>query len=221
MDDPEPALGVEVGVPRAAVRCAIAILAIAIPGLAGALPVLGPTGNYYELIATPTTWDDARTAALGMSHLGEQGYLATITSAQENLFVSGLLLGANAWLGGNDVITADLWEWADGPEAGVDFWQGLQGGSPVGGAFTNWGAADPNNSGGGQYALLMCAQSVSPCINENLGQWIDRQGSDLQHFVVEYEPGLAPEPSSGLLLCAGLAILAGRRRAARARLRDA
>jgi prepilin-type N-terminal cleavage/methylation domain-containing protein len=203
---------VEVGLPRTAVRCAIAMLAVAIPGSAGAVPVLGPTGNYYELIATPMTWENARTAALGMSFLGEQGYLATVTSAQENLFVSGLLAGANAWLGGNDVITADLWEWADGPESGLDFWQGLQGGSPVGGAFTNWGSSDPNNAGGGQYALLLCAQNVSPCLNENLGQWIDRQGSDLQQFVVEYEPGVVPEPSSGLLLCAGLAILAGQRR---------
>jgi hypothetical protein len=81
---------------RTAVRCAIAILGIAMPGLAGAVPVLGPTGNYYEIIATPMTWEDARAAALATSWLGEQGYLATVTSAQENVFVAGLLTGASA-----------------------------------------------------------------------------------------------------------------------------
>ncbi len=192
---------------------AIVILGIAAPGSALAVPVLGSNGNYYELIEIPMTWEDARTAALGVTFMGQQGYLATVTSAEENLFISGQLNGDNAWLGGNDVITADLWEWADGPEAGVDFWQGLQGGAPIGGAYTNWGSNDPNNSGGGQYALLMCAQNVSPCINENLGEWIDRQGSDLHNFVVEYATGQTPEPSTALLLAFGLAgLAAGRRR---------
>jgi hypothetical protein len=201
--------------------CAIAVLAVAAAGSASAVPTLGPTGNYYEVVLTPMTWENARAAALGMSHLSEPGYLATVTSAQENLFISSLLGAANAWLGGNDVAVPDTWEWADGPEAGVDFWQGLQNGAPIGGAYANWGASDPNNAGAGQYAQLMCAQNVSPCINENLGQWIDRPGSDPNFFVVEYQPGVIPEPGSGLLLGAGLAGFAACRRGARRRSRSA
>ena len=180
----------------------MAIAAIAAPGVAAAAPILGPNGHHYELIETPMTWENAQAAALGMTYLGEQGYLPNVTSAEENLFISGLLNGDNAWLGGNDVATPDTWVWADGPESGVAFWQGLQGGSPVGGAYTNWGANDPNNSGGNQYALLMCAQNTSPCINENLGEWIDRPGFDLHNFVVEYTT--VPEPSTGALLVLGL-----------------
>lgn len=178
----------------------LVIAAIAASGSAEAVPILGPNGHYYELIETPMTWENAQAAALSMTYLGEQGHLANITSSQENVFVAGLLNGAAAWLGGSDVATPNTWVWADGPESGSAFWQGLQGGSPVGGAYTNWGANDPNDSGGNQYALLMCPQNTSPCINENLGEWIDRPGSDLHDFVVEF----VPEPSSGALLVLGL-----------------
>jgi hypothetical protein len=186
------------------------VAALAWPLAAVAIPIQGPDGHHYELIETSSTWEDARTAALGSTYLGEQGYLATVSSAAENLFISGLLNGSNAWLGGNDVLVGDVWEWADGPEAGVDFWLGLQGGSPVGGAFTNWGSNDPNNSGGNQYALLMCATGVSPCINEALGEWIDRPGSDLHYYVVEY--ATTPEPAPGLLLGLGIVAMGAQRR---------
>lgn len=190
---------------------AAAAIGMAVPVAAHAIPILGPGGHYYEVIASPLTWDGARIAALGMTHLGQSGYLATVTSSAENSFIAGLLNGDNAWLGGNDLSIPDTWVWADGPEAGDQFWQGLAGGSPVNGAYTNWGLSDPNNAGGSQYGLLLCAQGVSPCISESLGQWIDRQGSDLHNYVVEYGTVAVPEPSTFLLLGFGLAGLAGRR----------
>ena len=85
------------------------------------------TGHYYEHIATTTTWAAARTAALGMTHLGESGYLVTITSVEENTFLS--TLSGSGWIGGTDQTTEGMWVWADGPEAGVNFWNGNAAGS--------------------------------------------------------------------------------------------
>jgi hypothetical protein len=200
------------GILRQTGLAAAVVLAIGIPGSALAVPVLGPNGNYYELIETALTWTEAQTAAQGTSFMGEQGYLATITSAAENAFVSGLLNGDNAWLGGSDAGVPDTWVWADGPESGDAFWQGGVGGSPVGGAYTNWGSNDPNG-GLVQDSVVMCAQNVSPCLNENLGQWIDRQASDSHNYVIEYATAI-PEPSTGVLVGLGLTAIAARRRRA-------
>lgn len=180
-------------------------VALLLPAPTYAVPMQWSNGHYYEVIERSLDWESAQTAASAMSHMGFSGYLATMTSSGENSFVAGLLNGHNAWLGGNDFAIPDKWVWADGPESGEQFWQGLAGGSSVNGAYTNWGTNDPNNAGGAQYALLMCAQGVSPCINEGLGQWIDRQGSDQHYFVVEYGSHAVPEPSSMLLLGSGLA----------------
>ncbi|NDC00501.1 MAG: hypothetical protein EBZ83_03675, partial [Verrucomicrobia bacterium] len=94
-------------------------------------------------------WPDARTIAKGRSLYLENGYLANITSAQENAFVLGLLqeVGKDAWLGGSDSAGAG-YRWFDGPEAGTLFWNGVgSGGTPVSGQYSNWGAGEPNDFG--------------------------------------------------------------------------
>ena len=47
-------------------------------------------------------------------------------------------------MGGSDEAVEGEWRWVEGPEAGQQFWQGLAGGGPVNGAYTNWGAGEPN-----------------------------------------------------------------------------
>jgi hypothetical protein len=88
----------------------------------------GGNGHFYEVIAAPTgiSWDDAQLAAVTAG-----GYLATITSAEENTFVYGLVSGdpslwivdgANntlgPWLGGiqapGSPEPADGFEWVTG-----------------------------------------------------------------------------------------------------------
>jgi len=102
------------------------------------------TQHYYQYIAYTggtNTWTDAYNAAKNMTYAGRQGYLATVTSIEEDLFI---YRAANTvgWLGGTtlphgtktgnyyDSFTADAsaddindanWYWACGPEIGTEF----------------------------------------------------------------------------------------------------
>ena len=74
-------------------------LAIGAIGASQAAPVQwtvgsGGNGHWYEFISTSVDWNTARANALASTFLGMQGYLATITSLAENVFVTN-----HSWLG--------------------------------------------------------------------------------------------------------------------------
>jgi hypothetical protein len=163
-----------------------------------AIPQQGPTGNFYDFVPGSFSWPDARTGALGLSHLGQPGFLATVTSAAEDAFLA--TLAPLGWLGGTDQAAEGIWRWADGPEANQIFWIGGPDGSAPPGTYTNWGPFNPDN-GGIQNFLL-----------RGPGGWDDFNGN--QGYYVEF---LTPEPGTLLLFGAtaaglGLARWRARRR---------
>ena len=77
------------------------ICAITQPAFAS--PAYFPTtGSYYQVVATHSSWSDARLAAESQTYLGRQGRLATINSSEEDAFVVSLLnTGDDSfWIGG-------------------------------------------------------------------------------------------------------------------------
>jgi LPXTG-motif cell wall-anchored protein len=100
---------------------------------------LNPANNHlYQLSAGPLAWDQARDAAAALIHDGQQGYLATVTSAVEDNFVNGTAIGGTtAWIAATTEIAyvnpyrapADQFasnsaiagnpHWGAGPEAGL------------------------------------------------------------------------------------------------------
>lgn len=167
----------------------------------------GGNGHWYEFISapsifTPIGFDAARTQALASSHLGLQGYLATVTSAEEMAFINGSfswLIGfggsGTAWLGASDAAVEGEWRWLDGPEAGQ-----LLG-------YTNWGGLQPVDGPGFEaYDYLM--HTIIATTTPLVFSWQASPPGGAFGYVVEYGSGTTPaipEPGSAALVLAGLA----------------
>lgn len=122
----------------------------------------GENGHYYLAVASPgIRWTTARDDAQTHSLYGLTGYLATITSAAENSFITNYVDGSNLWIGATDSVddgapVPGTWVWADGPEAGTQFWTGTSwtgqaSGTPVAGQFSSWRDGEPNMYNDAEY----------------------------------------------------------------------
>jgi len=154
---------------------------------------LGGNGHFYEAVATSgIVWSNASLAATNRG-----GYLATITSAQENQLVFELIRdNTNLW-----VIrpSTDSWgPWIGGvqppgsPEP-AGGWSWLTG-EPF--AYQHWNAGEPNNSGGAEDRIIFLGNKAP------FGDvWNDTSAanSTIRSYVVEYEQNLEPAPIVELL----------------------
>lgn len=135
-------------------------------------------GHFYEFVtAAGITWHNAKTAAEQKSLYGLKGYLATITSSDENQFVVSKLQG-QGWFGASDEAQEGVWKWVTGPEAGTQFWQGGGSGNAVGGLYNNWQSGEPNNCCSGENHIHFLTS----------GKWNDYafNNTSINGYVVEY-----------------------------------
>ena len=121
--------------------------------------------HFYEYVSFISTleapsvgrsWTTAKTAAASSmnEYFGLTGYLATITTAEENAFIIGKVSGI-AWLGASDAETEGTWKWVTGPEAGTVIltpYTGVEESDP----YSNWnGTGEPNDSNNADYLHIM------------------------------------------------------------------
>jgi hypothetical protein len=167
----------------------------------------GGNGHWYEYVPAdsifaPVSYATAKAAAEAASWQGQQGYLLTVTSAEENAFVTeafSLLYGFGGstgfWLALSDAEVEGEWRWTSGPEAGQLA------------IFTNWSSGQPSNLMDDLDYAQLTVQAQSPT---NRGFWVSTTSQGAFGYVVEYNdapssPGDVPEPSSVVLVVGALA----------------
>jgi FG-GAP-like repeat/Lectin C-type domain len=147
--------------------------------------VVGSNGHYYKYVSSQIDWNTARDAAANPAnqYYGLTGYLATITSSDEQNLVQTVKGNNFAWIGGSDETTEGDWRWVTGPEGeangnvGTPFWSGTASGTPVSsGAFQNWLPGEPN-------ATLPAEDYITMLDN---GIWLDSTPNNSNGYVIEY-----------------------------------
>lgn len=111
--------------------------------------------NYYLYDPLPRTWEVAKAFCQDIGG----GNLASITSDDENLFITSLTEGSSVWIGGNDPTNANDWQWSDGSS-----WE-----------YVNWASAtnEPNKwLGNPEDCVELYGSDKSS--GDQKGQWNDQ-----------------------------------------------
>ena len=138
---------------------------------------LPTNGHFYRPISTTATYTNAKSTAASTSFKGQTGYLVTITSSDEDLFIYNNVPQSQIWFALSDVAQEGYWRIDAGPENGTLIkTQNGQFAGNIAGQYNNWASGEPNNSGGEHYAVTKW----------NGSQWNDLPNSFNCAYVIEY-----------------------------------
>jgi hypothetical protein len=147
----------------------------------------GTNGHFYRPISTGNSYTGARAAALNTTFKGQQGYLVTITSADEDAFIFNNVPQGNIWFALTDELVEGQWRIDAGPEAGtlIKTSNGQTAGN-IQGQYNNWAGGEPNNSGNEDYAVTKW----------NGSQWNDLPNGFWNPYVIEYGTWTNPDDAT-------------------------
>jgi hypothetical protein len=148
----------------------------------------GVNGHFYRPISTGATYTNARAASLLTTFKGQQGYLVTITSADEDAFIFANVPQSSIWFALTDEASEARWTIDAGPEAGtlIKINNGQLNGN-IPGQYNNWAGGEPNNSGNEDYAVTKWGGG---------SQWNDLPNHFSCAYVIEYGTWTNPDDAT-------------------------
>ena len=162
-------------------------------------------GHIYEFVNSPTLWQTAVALSESSTLSGVSGYLATVTTAEEQAFLESHFPADMwlSWLGATDLANEGQWVWQTGPEAG----QAL--------AYTNWddavasGTYGPQPDGGtGENYLAMGGATVSAYYGVDTAfKWVDGPSISAGQgvgYITEYSGVVETTPVQAVTLTADM-----------------
>jgi alpha-tubulin suppressor-like RCC1 family protein len=166
------------------------------------------SSHFYRFVpAEGISWETANVRASALIFNGLKGHLATVQTAEENQFITGLTNGVFSWLGGGYTDTSSKnFQWLAQPDSGVIFTTCSTGNGSCqnsAGVYSNWRVAVSQPDAIGEDKI-----GIAPN-----GQWDDFYSNNPMYgFVVEFEnfilpikqPALVGIPLSGEIIQAEL-----------------
>jgi hypothetical protein len=148
----------------------------------------GVNGHFYRPISTGATYTNARAASLLTTFKGQQGYLVTITSADEDAFIFANVPQSSIWFALTDEASEARWTIDAGPENGtlIKINNGQLNGN-IPGQYNNWAPGEPNNSGNEDYAVTKWGGG---------SQWNDLPNHFSCAYVIEYGTWTNPDDAT-------------------------
>lgn len=133
-------------------------------------------GHYYLFTQEKAKFSDGQTRSnVYLDKLDTYGYLATVTSAEENSFIinhsyKGSKIPNEGFLGGSDQAKEGTWTWLAGPEQGQVFRS-----SNTNQMYANWDKGEPNNKNNQDFLKITTS-----------GYWDDRDPDSINGYVTEW-----------------------------------
>ena len=111
----------------------------------------GVNGHFYKPVSLGAYYSIAKANAHATTFKGQEGYLLTLTSADEESFIRANVPQSNVWFAATDKVTDGTWVIDDGPEKGtvMKTSNGQLAGN-VQGVYNNWCGGEPNGYNHGE-----------------------------------------------------------------------
>jgi hypothetical protein len=145
----------------------------------------GVNGHFYKPVTIGTTYTSARSASLLSTFKGQRGYLLTLTSSSEDLFIQANVPQSNIWFAATDEVIDGTWVIDAGPEKGTIM--KTSNGQTAGnrpGVYNNWAGGEPNGYNHSEdYAVTKWGGN----------QWNDLSNNWNNPYVIEYGTWTNPD----------------------------